>query len=134
MKDKLQPIPLKMITTETIKQNFKDLDPRVISMLEYVVGDLQQQYKVIPDFFMITLELLSTQLSLYFMAKDKQLESGFDSSKRSAEYMMIQNTHDKISNIMKELGMTSISKKKLDKLSALTSESTIDDLYESLVG
>lgn len=134
MKDKLQPIPLKMITIETIKQNFKDLDPRVISMLEYVVGDLQQQYKVIPDFFMITLELLSTQLSLYFMAKDKQLESDFDSSKRSAEYMMIQNTHDKIFNIMKELGMTSISKKKLDKLSALTSESTIDDLYESLVG
>ena len=127
---------IKIITTETIFDLFKDYDYRVQDMLVCVVDDLQHQYKVIPSFFRITLELLSTQLDIYFKAKDKLRKSEateLPNKTKSVEFTQIQDTHNKIMAIMRELGMTSMSKKKMEKLSKLTSDSSLEELYDALV-
>ena len=126
----------KNLTTDSINDLFKDYDHRVQDMLQCVVEDLCQQYKVIPNFFRITLELLSTQLDIYFKAKDaykKGTSKDEGTPKKNAEYRHIQGAHDKIMAIMRELGMTSMSKKKLEKLANISSDSSIDELYDALI-
>lgn len=127
---------IELLTLDNIDEMFKDYDPRVKDMLYCVLEDLQHQYKIIPNYFRIILELLSTQLDIYFKAKDKyrnNTEHTGDNRTKSTEYVQIQGTHDKILTIMRELGMTVVTKKKLEKLSSLSSSSTINDVYDALV-
>jgi len=127
---------IELLTLDNINDMFNDYDPRVKDMLYCVLEDLQHQYKIIPNYFRIILELLSTQLDIYFKAKDKYRsnnEHTGDNRTKSAEYVQIQGTHDKILTIMRELGMTVVTKKKLEKLSSLSPSSTIDDVYNAMV-
>lgn len=127
---------IELLTPDTINEMFNDYDPRVKDMLYCVLEDLQHQYKIIPNYFRIILELLSTQLDIYFKAKDKyrsNKEHTGDNRTKSTEYVQMQGTHDKILTIMRELGMTVVTKKKLEKLSTLSSSSTIDDVYDAMV-
>lgn len=127
----------KKLLVQDVKEIYKDHDERTIQYMEYVVEALNAEYKSIPAYYRISLDLLADQLDVYFEAKDYIKEVGSvqrDSQGRLSknnQHSVLQATEAKITGLLQAFALTPFTKIKMKKMKELAE--TEEDSFESLV-
>ena len=124
-----------------IEETYKDYDVRVKTFLSRVYEDVvNDKSNVINNYFYCCLDLLATQLHLYFMAIDvieaeKSLSSE-DSYKRVSKnpcIAILNHAHQEILNIMQKLSLSPLDKAKLNRLNRGEDNESAEELLNSLI-
>lgn len=124
-----------------IEDNYKDYDIRVQTFLSRVYDDVvNDKSNVINNYFYCCLDLLCTQLQLYFMALDvideqKNLSSE-DSYRRVSKnpcIAILNHAHQEILNIMQKLSLSPLDKAKLNRLNRNDDNESAEDLLNNLI-
>lgn len=130
-----------MITAQDIDKLFKDHDKRTKHCLKLLVDCLTDNDSVVPDYFELSLELLAVQFDLYFESKDVIHREGIYSYNKTSNRVnkspaiqVMQAAYSRIIDMIKESGATSMSRKKLKKMSGNDKEDNAAKLLEALAG
>lgn len=131
------------ITRENVPMMYPNDGAKLQSYMEIVVGALQEQYNnEVPEYLIFQLDLMRDLLKIYFKANAELSKHDlFMTSDTGRVYMnpaqkVVSETHTKILNLCKELGITIFSKKKIKvldkKIDGDTGES-VKELMENLL-
>lgn len=123
-----------MILKENIKTIYKDSDKRIIEFLENIVVGMGGS---VPDYMKTNLDLLNTQLDIYFRAEDilKNSDLIVKMNKIDSQHPalnIMQKAHNNIMDIMKDSGITKASKARIDKMKRSDNTEDTDRLIEML--
>ena len=133
------------ITKSNVKKIYADLDPRIISYMEYIVEQLSEQYNGdIPQYLNITLDIFVHNFKIYFSALDEFKQNDYSISyenkygaKFTVPYVKVMYTaFREITNLAKECGLTIFSSSKLKVLKEASKETKIEsdqEMLESLI-
>lgn len=123
-----------MIQKEDIKTMYSDSDPRVIEFLENIIIGLNGS---LPDYMKTNLDLLNTQLRIYFKALDRVYKEDLvmttqKGPKPNPILDILQRTHSRILELMKEAGITRASKTRIERMMRSDNTEDTDKLIEML--
>ena len=115
-----------MIKKEDIKKLYKGSDKRAISFMENIVVGMGGN---IPDYIQTNLDLLSTQLSIYYKAKDIMeneplITTTQKGPRQNPALDVMQRAHSRILEILKESGITKNSKARIKRLDTQQTQET----------
>ena len=129
------------ITKSNVKKIYADLDPRIVSYMEYIVEQLSEQYNGdIPQYLNITLDIFVHNFKIYFSALDEFKQNDYSISyenkygaKFTVPYVKVMYTaFREIVNLAKECGLTIFSSSKLKVLKEASKETKIESDQETL--
>lgn len=121
-----------------IKETYKDYDERVLIFMSRVYEDCIKNNDKLSNYFYCCLDLLATQLKLYFLASDiideqKKLSSE-DSYKRISKdpsISVLNKSHEQILNILQRLSLSPFDQAKLKRLNS-DDDGSAEELLKSL--
>ena len=122
-----------------IKETYKDYDERVLIFMSRVYEDCIKNNDKLSNYFYCCLDLLATQLKLYFLASDiideqKKLSSE-DSYKRISKdpsISVLNKSHEQILNILQRLSLSPFDQAKLKRLNNGDDDGSAEELLKSL--
>ena len=122
-----------------IKDTYKDYDERVLIFMSRVYEDCIKNNDKLSNYFYCCLDLLATQLKLYFLASDiideqKKLSSE-DSYKRISKdpsISVLNKSHEQILNILQRLSLSPFDQAKLKRLNNGDGDESAEELLNSL--
>lgn len=122
-----------------IKETYKDYDERVLIFMSRVYEDCIKNNDKLSNYFYCCLDLLATQLKLYFLASDiideqKKLSSE-DSYKRISKdpsISVLNKSHEQILNILQRLSLSPFDQAKLKRLNNGDGDESAEELLKSL--
>lgn len=127
-----------MKTNQYILDTYKDYDERVIKFLDRVYSDVSENNAKLTNYFYCCLDLLATQLKLYFLGLDalesnKNLSSVDDYKRVSKNpcLAIINHAHQEILNILQKMSLSPFEIAKLKKLNK--DDDTDENLLDKLI-
>lgn len=122
-----------------IKETYKDYDERVLIFMSRVYEDCIKNNDKLSNYFYCCLDLLATQLKLYFLASDiideqKKLSSE-DSYKRISKdpsISVLNKSHEQILNILQRLSLSPFDQAKLKRLNVIDEDESAEELLNEL--
>lgn len=122
-----------------IKETYKDYDERVLIFMSRVYEDCIKNNDKLSNYFYCCLDLLATQLKLYFLASDiideqKKLSSE-DSYKRISKdpsISVLNKSHEQILNILQRLSLSPFEQAKLKRLNNGDDDVSAEELLNEL--
>lgn len=106
-----------------ILSSFEDLDPRVVKFIDKTITAIEEQKIEVTDYTKMILNLLITQLVLYYKASDDILKidtvTSEDSYKRKSkmpEISIMQKANDQILILLDKITLSPLSSAKVKKL------------------
>ena len=122
-----------------IKETYKDYDERVLIFMSRVYEDCIKNNDKLSNYFYCCLDLLATQLKLYFLASDiideqKKLSSE-DSYKRISKdpsISVLNKSHEQILNILQRLSLSPFDQAKLKRLNNGDDDGSAEELLNEL--
>lgn len=122
-----------------IKETYKDYDERVLIFMSRVYEDCIKNNDKLSNYFYCCLDLLATQLKLYFLASDiideqKKLSSE-DSYKRISKdpsISVLNKSHEQILNILQRLSLSPFDQAKLKRLNNGDGDESAEELLNEL--
>lgn len=125
-----------MINKGDVKELYKKSDKRIIMFLENIVSvmnGVEDDYKVVFD-------MMEAQLCLYFLAKDDIKKNGINiTSKPSGNIVknpavaIMQQAYIRLIDLMKECGVTKMSKAKLKRINGSDGGEDTEKLLSALL-
>lgn len=120
-----------MIQKENIKSLYKKSDKRIITFLENIISMMQGA----PDDTKPVFDMLEAQLSLYYKAKDDINKNGINLTTKPSGNIVknpavgtMQQSYSRIIDLMKECGVTKMSRAKLKRIGGDDGETAADIL------
>ena len=122
-----------------IEDTYSKCDERVKTFLSRVYDDCVNTNQELSNYFYVCLDLLCTQVKLYFMAldiidKEKELSSE-DAYKRMSKHPALQvlnNAHKEILNILTKLSLSPFDQAKLKRLNNGDDDGSAEELLSEL--
>lgn len=131
---------MKIINDKYIRETYADYDQRVIEFLSRIYTDVIANNEKLSNYFYCMIDLLATQLKLYYMSldaidADKKVSSE-DSYKRQAKnpaIAVLNHAHQEIIDIMQKLSLSPFEQAKLKRIQNGDEDSSAEQLLNSLV-
>lgn len=131
---------MKIINDKYIRETYADYDQRVIEFLSRIYTDVIANNEKLSNYFYCMIDLLATQLKLYYMSldaidADKKVSSE-DSYKRTAKnpaIAVLNHAHQEIIDIMQKLSLSPFEQAKLKRIQNGDEDSSAEQLLNSLV-
>ena len=113
-------------TKNNILKSFDNYEPRVLDFLEYVLDELKAKDKIINNYTLVILQLLASQLSVYFKAQDEIVTNVTETSdtkygsvrKVKPEVVVFNQTHKEITRLLDKLCISPLEKAKVKRLNS----------------
>ena len=122
-----------------IQETYKDYDERVISFMSRVYEDCINENVKLTNYFYCCLDLLATQLKLYFIASDiineQKKISSEDSYRRISKdpsVSVLNKCHEQILNILSKLSLSPFDRAKLKRVQNTDDEASAENLINDL--
>lgn len=130
-----------MKTIDTyIKKTYENYDDRVLVFMSRVYEDCINNNDKLSNYFYCCLDLLATQLKLYFIASDiideQKKISSEDSYRRISKdpsISVLNKCHEQILNILAKLSLSPFEQAKLKRLSKNDDDESAEELLNSLI-
>lgn len=123
-----------------IQETYKDYDERVLVFMSRVYEDCINDNAKLTNYFYCCLDLLATQLKLYFIASDiideQKKISSEDSYRRISKdpsISVLNKCHEQILNILAKLSLSPFDKAKLKRVQSGEDLDSAEELLDSLV-
>lgn len=123
-----------------IQETYKDYDERVLVFMSRVYEDCINDNAKLTNYFYCCLDLLATQLKLYFIASDiideQKKISSEDSYRRISKdpsISVLNKCHEQILNILAKLSLSPFDKAKLKRVQSGEDIDSAESLLDSLV-
>lgn len=112
-----------------ILKSFDSYDIRVLDFLEYILDEIKAKQKDMNNYTLVILQLLATQLTIYFKAEDAVKSGVIEVSetkygnvrKLKPEVTTLNQSHKEITHLLDKLGLSPLESAKIKKLKS-TSE------------
>lgn len=130
---------MKTLNSKSAYKIYECYDKRIQDYMSLVIASLQEEYKVVPESYRISLDLLAEQLNIYFKALDAINKEGMqplDSGRRTAKHNMIpvmQTAESKIVQLLTNFALQPFSRAKMRKLQQTTNVDDDDFDLEDLL-
>ena len=123
-----------------IKKTYENYDDRVLVFMSRVYEDCINNNDKLSNYFYCCLDLLATQLKLYFIASDiideQKKISSEDSYRRISKdpsISVLNKCHEQILNILAKLSLSPFEQAKLKRLSKNDDDESAEELLNSLI-
>lgn len=123
-----------------IQKTYKGYDDRVLVFMSRVYEDCINNNDKLSNYFYCCLDLLATQLKLYFIASDiideQKKISSEDSYRRISKdpsISVLNKCHEQILNILAKLSLSPFEQAKLSRLKNGDGDQDAEELLDSLV-
>lgn len=123
-----------------IKKTYENYDDRVLVFMSRVYEDCINNNDKLSNYFYCCLDLLATQLKLYFIASDiideQKKISSEDSYRRISKdpsISVLNKCHEQILNILAKLSLSPFEQAKLKRLNKNDDDESAEELLNSLI-
>ena len=123
-----------------IKKTYESYDDRVLVFMSRVYEDCINNNDKLSNYFYCCLDLLATQLKLYFIASDiideQKKISSEDSYRRISKdpsISVLNKCHEQILNILAKLSLSPFEQAKLKRLNKNDDDESAEELLNSLI-
>ena len=123
-----------------IKKTYENYDDRVLVFMSRVYEDCINNNDKLSNYFYCCLDLLATQLKLYFIASDiideQKKISSEDSYRRISKdpsISVLNKCHEQILNILAKLSLSPFEQAKLKRLNTADDNESAEELLNSLI-
>ena len=123
-----------------IKKTYENYDDRVLVFMSRVYEDCINNNDKLSNYFYCCLDLLASQLKLYFIASDiideQKKISSEDSYRRISKdpsISVLNKCHEQILNILAKLSLSPFEQAKLKRLSKNDDDESAEELLNSLI-
>ena len=123
-----------------IQKTYEGYDDRVLMFMSRVYDDCINNNDKLSNYFYCCLDLLATQLKLYFIASDvideQKKISSEDSYRRISKdpsISVLNKCHEQILNILAKLSLSPFEQAKLSRLKNGDNDQDAEELLDSLV-
>ena len=123
-----------------IKKTYENYDDRVLVFMSRVYEDCIKNNDKLSNYFYCCLDLLATQLKLYFIASDiideQKKISSEDSYRRISKdpsISVLNKCHEQILNILAKLSLSPFEQAKLKRLNKNDDDESAEELLNSLI-
>lgn len=127
-----------MITKNDIEARYGKYDDRVIDFILNINKSIKEETE--PEYYYNMFDLLAVQLKLYFIANDQlddltQLTSkdNYERNAKSPLIGVIQTCHNKILDVVRQIGVSPMEKAKLNRLKGNKDDESAEQLIDKLI-
>lgn len=119
-----------------VREIYKDYDERVVAYMEFVVGQIEQDYSIVPSSWRVSLDLIADNLMLYFDALDDIKKNGvihydLKGIPHTNPACRLQNVcNQNVIKLLNNFALTPMSKSKMKKFDEEDVNSLVERLLE----